>query len=101
MLSMNLTFHIFPQESSFIEGIQQRPLPQAPHFKRKVKKDRNKRRSTQPILFNLKKDAMRGSSSEMTISGPTMVVRHHHATLDEEGNIAGLPRDMKMMLEVS
>ena len=75
--------------------------PQASHYKRSVKKDRSTRRLSQPIVFNLRKDDMRGSSSEMTISGPAMVVRHHHATLDEEGNIEGLPRDMKMMLEVS
>ena len=35
------------------------------------------------------------------ISGPTNVVRHHHATVDEHGNLDGLPNDMKMMLQVS
>ena len=41
------------------------------------------------------------SSCDMTISGPTNVVRHHHATVDKEGNLDGLPGYMKMKLEVS
>ena len=27
------------------------------------------------------------------------MVRHHHATVDEHGNLDGLPSDMKMMLQ--
>ena len=38
--------------------------------------------------------------ADMSISGPTNVVRHHHATVDEHGNLDGLPNDMKMMLQV-
>ena len=42
----------------------------------------------------------RQESADMSISGPTNVVRHHHATVDEHGNLDGLPNDMKMMLKV-
>ena len=39
-------------------------------------------------------------SDEMTISGPTNIVRHYHASADEDGKLTGLPANMEQLLEV-